>query len=862
VPYQRPRLSASARRFGLGAVLAVLVVVLVVPTGPLLPALLPHPPAALSPVASPAAVAIGAAAQRSGASPAVEPTPSTGASPWTDISANLTNHPSAREGAVSVFDPASGAVLLFGGLARNRSLADTWEFKAGHWTNMTPGLTLSPPPRYKGGIVYDAFDGYVLLFGGNAGTSYRNDTWAWNGTAWHRLIAPIAPSPREDFSLVYDAYDQYVLFFGGEQNDQSFVGDTWTFSGGHWSDISASVVGTPPPREAGGATYDRGDQYVVLFSGKSSDSSMLDDTWTYRSGVWTNLTGTLTIAPPGRESMSFAEDFVDGFVLLFGGFHYPNSLADEWMFTGGNWTELFPTTAPSPRLDSGLAYFPNGAFGFVLLFGGRSNPLANGTLLSDTWTYKVPINLYVTATSPIDLGEGASISLRATGGYAPLTFSWQGLPPGCTGGNVSAIACTPLAAGAYPIVASAQDLGGFNDSSNPFVLQINPDPAATASGSPLSGLPPLDVAFTSNVTDGTPPYTYAWNFGDGNVSNVSAPTHTYFPGTFTATLDVTDARSFHAFAAVGPVNVSGPSVALTITATATPSSGGVPLVVNFTSAPAGGVAPYRFAWSFGVVGANAATQNATYTYHAAGSFVARVTVTDLIGEQASASTLVTVNAPPALTAFAGATPANGIVPFLVAFSGSASGGVAPYQFAWDFGVGGATSSGQNPTFVYDVAGPYTATLTVTDAVGGHATSTVDIVASPALSASFSATAGAPYCSGGSGLSVVSVDATAAGGAGGYTYAWTFPAGVAAPPSIPQTTLIVGAGTPIVITLAVNDTAGGSVTVQHNVTAASISCSSSAGSGTAPANWLVWILIAIVAAVIAIELMLLLRRREK
>jgi PKD repeat protein len=286
------------------------------------------------------------------------------------------------------------------------------------------------------------------------------------------------------------------------------------------------------------------------------------------------------------------------------------------------------------------------------------------------------------------------------------------------------------------------------------------------------------------------------------------------------------------------------------------------LTVDFTSVASGGVAPYRFAWSFGVAGATSTAQNATYTYLADGAYTASLVVTDLIGDRASDSALVTVATPPALTAAAAASPADGVVPFVVAFSGSATGGVLPYHYAWNFGPAGASSTAQNPTYGYSSAGSYNASLTVTDAVGTTATAWVVVAAGPALSATFTATPAAPYCSSGSGFSVVMVAANVSGGSGGYSYSWTFPAGVANPGSIPQTSLIVSVGATYPLSLRVTDSSGSAVSTYQNVTADSVSCTSSSAGFPGVVDWLLWILIAIVVAVIGVELILLLRRREK
>jgi len=59
-------------------------------------------------------------------------------------------------------------------------------------------------------------------------------------------------------------------------------------------------------------------------------------------------------------------------------------------------------------------------------------------------------------------------------------------------------------------------------------------------------------------------------------------------------------------------------------------------------------------------------------------------------------------------------PYNGIVGQPITFSGSATGGVLPYTYHWDFGDGN-TANQQNPQHAYSQPETYIVTLTVTDA---------------------------------------------------------------------------------------------------------------------------------------------------
>lgn len=60
----------------------------------------------------------------------------------------------------------------------------------------------------------------------------------------------------------------------------------------------------------------------------------------------------------------------------------------------------------------------------------------------------------------------------------------------------------------------------------------------------------VDVGFQANVTGGTPPYLYSWNFGDGSAnSKLPSPVHTYRVwGLSTVNLTVTDAAGSTAVA--------------------------------------------------------------------------------------------------------------------------------------------------------------------------------------------------------------------------------------------------------------------------------------------------------------------------
>jgi hypothetical protein len=72
----------------------------------------------------------------------------------------------------------------------------------------------------------------------------------------------------------------------------------------------------------------------------------------------------------------------------------------------------------------------------------------------------------VSVTSPsIDLGQQLALDVSATGGTGQLSYSYSGLPPGCTSTNTAKLSCTPSATGSYSVRVTITDQEGKNATS-------------------------------------------------------------------------------------------------------------------------------------------------------------------------------------------------------------------------------------------------------------------------------------------------------------------------------------------------------------------------------------------------------------
>jgi PKD repeat protein len=166
----------------------------------------------------------------------------------------------------------------------------------------------------------------------------------------------------------------------------------------------------------------------------------------------------------------------------------------------------------------------------------------------------------------------------------------------------------------------------------------------------------------------------------------------------------------NANAALATISTNNPPVAAF---SGTPVSGNIPLTVTFTDASTN--SPTSWAWTFGD-GGTSTLQNPSHIYTAAGTYTVALTATNAYGSNTLTKTsYITASANAPVAAFSG-TPTSGSIPLTVTFTDAST--YSPTSWAWTFGDGG-TSTLQNPSHIYTVAGTYTVALTATNAYGSN-----------------------------------------------------------------------------------------------------------------------------------------------
>lgn len=251
--------------------------------------------------------------------------------------------------------------------------------------------------------------------------------------------------------------------------------------------------------------------------------------------------------------------------------------------------------------------------------------VTNGTL-SQTVTkvgyikvYRNPVaNFTFTPTggcSPLNVNFNSTTTL----GDAPIaSFKWD-FGDGSPNSNSSSVSHTYAVQGSFNPILQITDTNGCSDVISLGPITVTPSPVASfsTSGPRTSCSNSLTVDFI-NGSSGIN-LTYLWDFGDGNTSNLAAPTHTYNGyGAYDVSLTVSDPSCSNTKTENSYIRLRQPQAIFDL-------GGSIfcadePLIFSNSSVDAD-----NYLWNFGD-GTGSVSKNPNKTYSDSGTFIVSLTV--------------------------------------------------------------------------------------------------------------------------------------------------------------------------------------------------------------------------------------------
>jgi gliding motility-associated-like protein len=368
----------------------------------------------------------------------------------------------------------------------------------------------------------------------------------------------------------------------------------------------------------------------------------------------------------------------------------PGTLTYQWFFGDGGNSLL---TNPSHT------YAANGTY-TVTLIATSSGGCIDTLVRNNAIVLQAVTNAF---NGPDSVCTGIPAVFQNTTTPLPPAAAWSFGDGGTgTSNTVSHVYITP---GTYPVKLVNQ-YANCSDSITKNIRVLARSTAAFSGTNTVGCRPPLTVNFTSTTTNAA---AWQWNFGDGGISTLQNPSHTYTAfGNYDVTLIVTNTSGCKdTLRLLQYVRIAAPVLAISNM----PARGCLPFA--FTPAAlittVDGIASYF--WDFGD-GFTSTLPNPSHTYTVQGTYNFKLRITTIGGCTDSVVYVGGVRAgnQPGIPDFS-ATPIPVCAFQPVQFTDLSTGPVDEWN--WDFNDGG-TDILQNPQHIYQDTGTFTVRLTISN----------------------------------------------------------------------------------------------------------------------------------------------------
>lgn len=245
--------------------------------------------------------------------------------------------------------------------------------------------------------------------------------------------------------------------------------------------------------------------------------------------------------------------------------------------------------------------------------------------------------------------------------------------------------------GTYDVTLTATLIGSACSASLTQQVVVNTTPVASFTTDPGDGCIDLEVAFQNTSTDAD---FEQWDFGDGNISSLPNPFHTYsVAGTYTIELVTENGNGCTDTTTATVIAHPLPTSDFTLSATESCDTAATVQTLNASQGATG------YSWDFGN-GQTSELNQPEINYTEAGTYTITLTATNQFGCQAvSSNTFIQHPTPVALFT---ASPQPGCEGYPIAFLNASLNSTT---FAWTMGDG-TTATEAFPLHSYEAAGSY------------------------------------------------------------------------------------------------------------------------------------------------------------
>ncbi len=624
---------------------------------------------------------------------------------WKNLTTTLTKAPAGRVYPAMTYDTRDGYVLLYGGSHTTTTgpiFGDTWKFVSNNWTNLTTLLKPSPLQAGQGMLAADGFDNLTLYFGGyNAlGTTINGygATWAYGPPiVGYATGAParvdVGQSAVLNISAASDAtplgYAYSNLPSGCTNLNASRI--TCVANSVYSSAVLANVTDTRNDNLSFSVPLVVAPDPAIVYFRENLTNVTVGSPVHFTVNA-TGGTGAYRYAfhalPSGCSSVN--ADNLTCLPRAAGNFTIVAQVTDAASFSVQSIVNL--TVNPAPSILAFTASVLTTDVGLPIVFrtnaSGGTHPLhyLYSGLPAGCLTVSAPVlncvpsapsqaivqvnvtdvfGWYATATATVtispavridssavslpsvDAGTSFTLWVNASGGTAPLSYVYLGLPFGCSLNGTATGSCRPATPGNYSIVATVSDpVGGA--ATTFFNVTVVPDPSI-ATFTLSRGATDVGIATTisATVSNGTPSFTFSYHGLPSGCATNNTNVLLCTPGVtghFTISVTVTDAFLKSA-TATAPLVVN-PDVHIT-SFNATPAAVTVGQNSTFQISATGGTGVLTYSFSGLPNGCAAANVSSLpCDAQATGTFDVLVTVHDSVGSSAGSNTTFVVSAVP------------------------------------------------------------------------------------------------------------------------------------------------------------------------------------------------------------------------